>query len=494
MQLTQSGAVVGTPAYMAPEQARGEKVDARGDLFSLGCVLYKLCTGVTPFPGDTAMAVLTALATHTPKPVRDFNPDVPAELSELVMRLLAEDPAQRPQTAGEVIEALRALEGRAAGLVPAVGAKTAGTSPAARPVMPPMSGGRKWRPWVGAAIAAGFLATAVVATVVIIRYTDKDGKPQEMQVKLPEDAHNPRVTIKPDDAPNPTNASPPAKVDDAWIKQVAALSAKEQLEAVAAKLKELNPGFDGKVTPTLVEHGALAGVEFLTDDVTDLSPLRALPGLKELRCQGSTGGKGRLSDLSPLKAMKLTDLGFANNNVSDLSPLKDMDLTRLSCNSNPVWDLSPLKEMKLTFLDCNSTPVSDLSPLKEMKLTHLDCSGAKVSDLSPLKDMHLTYLDCNSTAVSDLSPLKGMPLTVLGCWRTAVSDLSPLKGMPLTQLHCIETEVSDLSPLRGMPLKVLRCDFKSERDADILRSIPTLENINDKPAADFWKEGGEKKP
>ena len=172
---------------MAPEQARGETVDARGDLFSLGCVLYKLCTGATPFAADDAMAMLLALATETPKPVREVNPDVPAELSDLVMRLLAKNPAERPQTAGEVIQAIQTLEGRAAGFVPAVGAQPAGTSPAARPDVTlriaPASGGRKRRPWVLAAVAAGFVAAAVVATVVIIHYTDRDGKQQEIKVE-----------------------------------------------------------------------------------------------------------------------------------------------------------------------------------------------------------------------------------------------------------------------------------------------------------------------
>jgi eukaryotic-like serine/threonine-protein kinase len=60
--------------------------------------------------------------------------------------------------------------------------------------------------------------------------------------------------------------------------------------------------------------------------------------------------------------------------------------------------------------------------------------------------------------------------------------------LPLTSLHCQDTKVTDLSPLKDSPLKELWCDFKAERDAAILRSIKTLEKINDKPAADFWKE------
>ena len=93
--------------------------------------------------------------------------------------------------------------------------------------------------------------------------------------------------------------------DDAWLKQVAALPADKQAEAVTAKLKELNPGFDGKATPTF-ENGVVVGLEFASDEVTDIAPLRALAGLRTLKCDGSAEGRGWLSDLSPLKDMKLT--------------------------------------------------------------------------------------------------------------------------------------------------------------------------------------------
>src|SRR5207248_3105005 len=69
VRLTGSGTTLGTPAYVAPEQARGEAVDARADLFSLGCVLYRLCTGALPFPGKTTLAVFAALAEDNPRPV-----------------------------------------------------------------------------------------------------------------------------------------------------------------------------------------------------------------------------------------------------------------------------------------------------------------------------------------------------------------------------------------------------------------------------------------
>jgi HEAT repeat protein len=109
-QLTHAGAILGTPAFMAPEQARGETVDARCDLFSLGCVLYRMCTGELPFKGNDPISTLMAVATVDPQPLQTLNPSVPPELIKLIERLLAKDPARRPSTARSVADELAALE------------------------------------------------------------------------------------------------------------------------------------------------------------------------------------------------------------------------------------------------------------------------------------------------------------------------------------------------------------------------------------------------
>ncbi len=108
--LTQTGAVVGTPSYMSPEQASGKELDHRSDLFSLGVVLFRLCAGRLPFRGNGIMAILSALATETPPPVREFNPDVSPELNALVMQLLEKDPKNRPANAKVVIDTILAIE------------------------------------------------------------------------------------------------------------------------------------------------------------------------------------------------------------------------------------------------------------------------------------------------------------------------------------------------------------------------------------------------
>jgi serine/threonine protein kinase len=108
--LTQSGMIVGTPQYMAPEQTGGQPIDCRCDLFSLGCVLYRLSTGELPFQGPTVLAVLAALATVQPKPLTELNPDLPPAFVALVMQLLAKNPVDRPASAQAVAEALADLE------------------------------------------------------------------------------------------------------------------------------------------------------------------------------------------------------------------------------------------------------------------------------------------------------------------------------------------------------------------------------------------------
>jgi serine/threonine protein kinase len=110
-RLTQSNVIVGSPGYMAPEQAHAAAVDARTDLFSLGCVLYHLCTGVAPFQGPSAVALLLAVVMETPQSVRELNPDVPPALATLIHQLLAKDPVHRPASAQAVLTALQAIRG-----------------------------------------------------------------------------------------------------------------------------------------------------------------------------------------------------------------------------------------------------------------------------------------------------------------------------------------------------------------------------------------------
>ena len=111
--LTKAGAVMGTPAYMSPEQISGRPLDHRTDIFSLGVVMHEMATGRRPFAGSSSAELISAILRDTPPPVTDLRPDLPADLTRLIHRCLAKNPDERPQTAREVSNQLREISQKA---------------------------------------------------------------------------------------------------------------------------------------------------------------------------------------------------------------------------------------------------------------------------------------------------------------------------------------------------------------------------------------------
>jgi eukaryotic-like serine/threonine-protein kinase len=190
MTMTQTAQVIGTAQYLSPEQARGERVDARSDLYSTGCLLYELLTGRPPFTGDSPVAIAYQHVKEEPVPPSRIDPEVPAWADAIVLKAMQKDPALRYQSAGEMRNDIqRALSG-APVAAPAMGAAyagtrrmgSAGTQVAGRtaaispyeygpadggPEGPPQRQRRAW-PWV-------LLATVVVvlvAAIVLVKFVN----------------------------------------------------------------------------------------------------------------------------------------------------------------------------------------------------------------------------------------------------------------------------------------------------------------------------------
>jgi len=149
---TTVGTTFGTVAYMAPEQARGDDIDGRADLFSLGVVLYEMTTGTLPFSGSTPIAVFESILTRTPPPPSTLNPSVPADFDRVVATALDKDRARRYQTAADLRDDLKRFTHPTAGI----------------PVQTAATGRRfGWKAWTTAALVGAAIAT--VAFVYISR-------------------------------------------------------------------------------------------------------------------------------------------------------------------------------------------------------------------------------------------------------------------------------------------------------------------------------------
>jgi serine/threonine protein kinase len=105
--LTRTGVIAGTPQFMSPEQARGEPIDFRSDLFSLGSVMYAMCTGFPPFRGETSYGTLSRICATQPQPIRQINPDIPQWLVAIIEKLHAKKPEDRFQSAQQVADLLQ---------------------------------------------------------------------------------------------------------------------------------------------------------------------------------------------------------------------------------------------------------------------------------------------------------------------------------------------------------------------------------------------------
>jgi uncharacterized protein (TIGR03067 family) len=233
--LTQSGVIAGTPLYMSPEQSLGEPQDHRTDLFSLGSVLYALCTGWPPFRADSAVAVLRRVADDTPRPIRETNPEVPDWLEAIIAKLMEKHPVDRFQSAAEVA---RLLEGHLAHL------QQPANVPRPLPVPPAKKrpGGGFWTPdrdffpegslrwrllpkdlhvlfWLAVVGGAMFLVFCLLPTALMLlglffAAEGPERNPSATELPVP----GPPVPVPPDVVPRPAPQSDWERLQGTWFR------------------------------------------------------------------------------------------------------------------------------------------------------------------------------------------------------------------------------------------------------------------------------------
>ncbi len=514
--LTQEGAIIGTPVYMPPEQAEGsvQAIGPRSDVYSLGAILYEVLTLRPPVePEHGPMAAIVQVLQGKIAPPEQRAPEraragkVPRELSAVAMKALAHRPEDRYPT----VEALRRdierfLEGRS------VSAK----ADTAHEMV--------WKLVKRNKLASAF--TALLAAVLLWSAWSnwrarleteaaQQAHKAEMRDAIPAFLRAARLALNDRQLGDAlTQLDVALKADrnaaDARLLRGQLLIAQKEFSPARAELEryvQLRPddgaaqdllrlcrtarGDDTNVFLAFAEVFRRQNEDALVRQMyqyaqRDLAAKRKILPDYERRVQKAWPGVTALTLNETDGTITLNLTGRAD--VTDLSPLKGMLLNQLTLQScSQVWDLTPLKDMPLTDLDLSGcSQVRDLAPLKGMPLTELNLTNCgQVRDLAPLKGMPLTSLKLSECAqVEDLAPLKGLPLTTLnlsGCGR--VRDLTPLTGMRLNRLSLYKCgQVQDLTPLRGMPLTSLSLEACGQvRDLTPLKGLPLI-NLDLPPA------------
>jgi serine/threonine protein kinase/Leucine-rich repeat (LRR) protein len=450
--LTQTGAILGTPRYMAPEQVSGEDVKYHADLFSLGSMLYHLVSGQPAFQGHNLPSLLYAIVNHDPLPLDQVIEGIDPELSAVISELINKRPSTRPESALSVAKRLSAIElrlrrsGTAAATPPSADSPPPPAPPAQRPDEPAKA--RQYRRrrigWTIGATAASLLLATTVATnrfwpnVRLDRETVATAdSATDSFVATVETSEPQQPQHQPEEQSQRLQRWQPDASQQQFLDQTQLLDLPSQVAAVEAKLAEANAGFDGQVIATIDDRGVME-LRIEATELEEIWPILVFSELQSLACagQGHLGNKkSKWHNLAPLTSLPLQRLDCSNTSVSDLSLLAHLELKELILDSTKVRDLTPLANMPLEKLSLSMCQISDLEPLRGMQtLRSLDLYGTPISNLAAIGDLKLVDLDCSLTEVSDFRPLYRMPLKRLYAFNTLAHDFTPLLSFSFDEL------------------------------------------------------------
>jgi len=399
--VTQQGAIVGTPAYMSPEQATGEPLDNRTDLFSLGVVVYQMVTGKQPFTGNNTTAMLLAVTSQTPPRPAEVNRLVPTELDNLTMRLLSKAVSDRPASAEAVVEVLRELEAgmsNSAVVMPARTTvsdttKTAETVASSKPIDALVSSETAGKPaaltqtrrkWLLMCSLLVFAGITLLATG-IIKIPGKNTADPGVETKTPDSTAAPVVQ----NTKTPVTTDP--KLKDEIARPFDDRAAAERAIRLRGAVR-INDGDIGTKNAADLpkEPFRLTGITLVSEKVSeeDWTHFKGCKNLTYLDLPHTTITDNGLSNFKECKnltylditATQITDAGLVC--FEDFKALTKITLSETTITGAGLVHFKKCKNLQALYLaSCTRVTDAGMENVKEFKyLTTLDLSGTKVTD------------------------------------------------------------------------------------------------------------------
>jgi serine/threonine protein kinase len=399
--LTQTGTVLGTPRYMAPEQALGQAIDHRCDLFSLGSVLYHLTTGKPPFQGSGVTATLIAVAHNDPEPVESLCPNLDPELSRLIMRLLSKDLDQRPHTADEVRQAIAEIERRLDAT------PTYKDSPSPDSGAQPVS---RRRFVLGAAVALLVAVASTFWAAEAFRKPTAQRGPPAAPTDRESAIRAPAASAKVSAVESVANASPADRQAAQWVLDIGG--------EVAIKTNTASELFFTAPDALPEEPFSLTWIKLSGNRKVTDDGLKRLTGLKSLSVLNlnetpiGDAGAAHLTDLPELSSLNLVATQVTERGLAPLAA--HPRLTRLYVSRCPIHDpaIAVLREMNLEQLTIDGTEVTfeglqqlaGNSALRSLTVTHLELTADEARQLSDLLPNCLIRSDHGPFGPKSLKP------------------------------------------------------------------------------------------